>query len=183
MSAASITKAFLDKMGIEHPSQKFDLPDEILGKCMQAYYGGRSEIRIRHQEVPIVVCDTTSEYPSVAGLLGLWPLLTAASMEVAECTEEARKALDGVNVEGVLNPLKWLEVAFFALIKPSGDVLPVRALYSDTGNTNIGLNPLTVRRADLVYRARSGCVQTCNGTLPRNHSGFQARSARCAKGP
>src|SRR6202521_4222127 len=51
MSAASITKAFLDKMKVEQPSRKFDLPDHILGKCMQAYYGGRSEIRIRHQEV------------------------------------------------------------------------------------------------------------------------------------
>jgi hypothetical protein len=34
MSAASITKAFLDKMGIDQPSRKFELPDEILGKCM-----------------------------------------------------------------------------------------------------------------------------------------------------
>jgi hypothetical protein len=64
-------------------------------------------------------------------------------MEVSKCTEDARKALDGVDSETVLNPLKWLELAFFALIKPSGDVLPVRALYSDSGNTNIGLNPLT----------------------------------------
>ena len=91
MSAASITKAFLDKMGIEQPSRKFDLSDNILGKCMQAYYGGRSEIRIRHEEVPIVVCDTTSEYPSVAGLLGLWPLLTAADIEVVPCAKQARR--------------------------------------------------------------------------------------------
>src|SRR5579863_2650702 len=33
MSAASITKAFLDKMKVEQPSRKFDLPDHILGKC------------------------------------------------------------------------------------------------------------------------------------------------------
>ena len=44
MSAASITKALLDQMGIEPPAEKFNIPDEILGKCMQAYYGGRSEI-------------------------------------------------------------------------------------------------------------------------------------------
>jgi len=142
-SAASITKAFLDKMRIKQPSQKFALPDKILGDCMQAYYGGRSEIRIRHQEVPVVVCDTTSEYPSVAGLLDLWPLLTAADVQVEECTEEARNALAGVNIKNILKPQKWLELAFFASIKPSGDVLPVRALYNETGDTNIGLNPLT----------------------------------------
>src|SRR5438046_1576300 len=96
MSAASITKAFLDKMNIKEPLRKFDLPDTILGKCMQAYYGGRSEIRIRHQEVPAVVCDTTSEYPTVAGLLGLWPLLTAANVKVERCTERARITLGEV---------------------------------------------------------------------------------------
>jgi hypothetical protein len=37
----------------------------------------------------------------------------------------------------------WLELAFFASVKPSGDVVPVRALYNETGDTNIGLNPLT----------------------------------------
>src|SRR5947209_13789655 len=53
MSAASITKAFLDEMKIIQPARKFTLPDDIYGKCMQAYFGGRSEIRIRHQEMPI----------------------------------------------------------------------------------------------------------------------------------
>ena len=145
MSAASITKAFLDKMEVEQPSRKFDLPDQILGKCMQAYYGGRSEIRIRHEEVPIVVCDTTSEYPSVAGLLQLWSVLTAATVEVEDCTEEARRILDGVTTETILNPSLWPRLAFFASVKPSGDLLPVRAMYSETGETNIGLNPLTAR--------------------------------------
>lgn len=110
---------------------------------LQAYYGGRSEIRIWHQEVPVVVCDTTSEYPSVAGLLELWPLLTAANIEVEKCTKDARNTLASVNAQTVLNPSKWRRLAFFALVKPSGDVLPVRALYNETGDTNIGLNPLT----------------------------------------
>ena len=34
-------------------------------------------------------------------------------------------------------------MAFFALVKPTRDILPVRAVYNDTGSTNIGLNPLT----------------------------------------
>jgi len=39
MSAASITKAFLDEMRITPPVQKFKVPDEVYGRCMQAYYG------------------------------------------------------------------------------------------------------------------------------------------------
>jgi hypothetical protein len=93
----------------------------------------------------VVVCDTTSEYPSVAGLLDLWPLLTAANVEVVECTKEARKTLATVNVETVLKPSKWPELAFFASIRPTADILPVRALYSDTGDSNIGLNPLSCK--------------------------------------
>jgi hypothetical protein len=143
MSAASITKAFLDKMRIKQPAKKFNLPDDIVGKCMQAYFGGRSEIRIRHQEVPVVVCDTTSEYPSVAALLELWPLLVAAEIKVQDCTDEARRVLAGITSKAVLDPRTWANLAFFASITPDDDVLPVRALYSDTGDTNIGLNPLT----------------------------------------
>jgi hypothetical protein len=142
MSAASITKALLDQMGIKQPAHKFNLPHEIVGKCMQAYYGGRSEIRIRHQEMPVVVCDTTSEYPSVAALLNLWPLLTAASLKVIECTDEAQGVLDGTTPNNILNPSTWKKLAFFASVEPDGDILPVRALYSETGDTNIGVNPL-----------------------------------------
>jgi hypothetical protein len=143
MSAASITKAFLDEMQIQQPAQKFALTDDVYGKCMQAYFGGRSEIRIRHQEMPIVVCDTTSEYPTVASLQGIWSLLTAADLEVVDCTAEAQEILDRTDLKSVLKPSMWRKFAFFASIRPAGDVLPVRALYADSGETNIGVNPLT----------------------------------------
>ena len=45
-SAASIAKAFLNTMGVIPPMGKFKLDDETAGICMQAYYGGRAEIRI-----------------------------------------------------------------------------------------------------------------------------------------
>lgn len=70
--------------------------------------------------------------------------MTAASLK-AKCTKEARNTLASVNAETVLDPAKWLKLAFFASIRASRDILPVRALYSDTGDTNIGLNPLTTK--------------------------------------
>ncbi|MFL6439446.1 MAG: hypothetical protein ACJ71Q_17860 [Terriglobales bacterium] len=143
MSAASITKAFLDKMAVTPPWQKFSIPDDILGKCMQAYYGGRSEIRIRHQEMPVIVCDTTSEYPSVAVLLNLWRLLIADQVQIEDCTAAVKEILSRINLENALRPDTWRELAFFASLKPNGDLLPVRAPYGEGGETNIGLNPLT----------------------------------------
>ena len=54
-SAASIAKAFLNTMGVTQPEHKFQLDDKTNGICMQGYYGGRAEIRIRH--------TTTLHYP------------------------------------------------------------------------------------------------------------------------
>jgi hypothetical protein len=51
-------------MGVVPPQQKFGLDDETLGFCMQGYYGGRAEIRIRHTPVPVVYTDFTREYPN-----------------------------------------------------------------------------------------------------------------------
>ena len=42
-----------------------------------------------------------------------------------------------------MNPSTWQRVAFFASVRPADDILPARTLYSDTGDTTIGLNPLT----------------------------------------
>ena len=39
-------------------------------------------MRIRHTEMPVVVVDVTSEYPTCAALLGIWQLLTAADVLV-----------------------------------------------------------------------------------------------------
>jgi len=173
LSAASLTKAFLDKMGVQQPSHKFDIPPDIAGKCWQTYYGGRSEIRIRHQEVPVVVCDTTSEYPSVAGLLDLWPLLVAADVGVENCTKRARRFLADLNVETVLEPSTWRNLAFFALIKPSSDILPVRALYNETGETNIGLNPLTSKEPISYAGPDLAASRLAMGRAPRIVNAFR----------
>jgi hypothetical protein len=97
--------------------------------------------------MPVVVCDTTSEYPSVAVLLRLWNLLTAEKVQVEKCTAGARNTLRDVDLKSVLKPETWRELAFFAAVKLEGDVLPVRTLYAETGDTNIGLNPLTSEKA------------------------------------
>jgi hypothetical protein len=133
-------------MGVVQPEQKFQLDDKTKGICMQAYYGGRAEIRIRHTQVPIVYTDFLSQYPTVNSLLGLWRLLTADKLLVREATREVRTFLKSVDVNQLLNPKIWPKLNFFALIQPEGDVLPVRAVYGEgrmSNETNIGLNPLT----------------------------------------
>jgi len=148
-SAASIAKAFLGTMGVIPPAQKFGLADEMSGICMQAYYGGRAEIRIRHTPVPVVYTDFTSQYPTVNTLLDLWRLLTAKKVRVRDATRDVKVLLRSVSVDRLLDPKTWPKLGFFALIQPNGDVLPVRAVYRHGANneTNIGLNPLTSDKA------------------------------------
>jgi hypothetical protein len=145
-SAASIAKAFLNTMGVIQPQQKFELDDKTNGICMQGYYGGRAEIRIRHTPVPVVYTDFLSQYPTVNTLLGLWPVLIAKRLRVREATRDVNSFLKEVDVDQLLDPKTWPKLCFFALIRPDGDILPVRTVYGGNragGETNIGLNPLT----------------------------------------
>ena len=145
-SAASIAKAFLGTMGVIPPKQKFQLDDKTLGICMQGYYGGRAEIRIRHTPVPVVYTDFTSQYPTVNTLLGLWRMLTARKLRVRDATREVGTILQALTLDQLLDQSTWPKLAFFALIQPDGDILPVRTVYGDEHvgeQTNIGLNPIT----------------------------------------
>jgi hypothetical protein len=145
-SAASIAKAFLKTMGVISPQQKFQLDEKTKGICMQGYYGGRAEIRIRHTPVPVVYSDFTSQYPTVNTLLGLWSLLIAEKVQERDVTLEVQAFLQSLSLDRLLDQRTWPKMAFFAQIQPDGDILPVRTIYGDgqSGNqTNIGLNPLT----------------------------------------
>jgi hypothetical protein len=133
-------------MGVVPPAQKFRLDDRTLGICMQAYYGGRAEIRIRHWEVPSVYVDFVSQYPTVNTQLGLRDVLTAKELRVCGATRQVRSFLRSLTFDCLFDPRTWRELNFFALVQPEGDILPVRTVYGNnraTDQTNIGLNPLT----------------------------------------
>ena len=133
-------------MGVTEPERKFQLDDKTNGICMQGYYGGRAEIRIRHTSMPVIYTDFLSQYPTVNTLLGLWRLLIARKIRVREATRDVETFLKSVDVNQMLDPKTWHKLTFFALVQPDADILPVRAVYGENrvgGETNIGLNPLT----------------------------------------
>lgn len=84
-SEASIGKAMLDQMGVAvHPNND---PDK-LARDFHAYFGGRTEIRIRRTIVPVVLTDFMSMYPTVCTLMGLWRFVIAESVVERDATEE-----------------------------------------------------------------------------------------------
>jgi hypothetical protein len=144
-SPASIAKAALRAMGLRPPREKAPaiMPSE-LGHAMNAFFGGRAECRIRRVPVPVVTVDFRSMYPTVNCLLGLWPVLTAEVIRVEENTERFRALLTRASLDAALAPALWPELRGFVEIEPEGDILPVRAKYSDVRDSlNIGVNRFT----------------------------------------
>ena len=141
-SPASVAKSYFDAMGIVRPAEKFKIPPKYHGIAMQAYYGGRSETRIRCTEVPVVPVDFTSEYPTCCALLDLFEILTAASVAFQDDTKNVRKLVESISLDRCFDPAVWKEFRFFALVKPDHDILPVRTVY-DGVTQNIGNNYLT----------------------------------------
>jgi hypothetical protein len=140
-SPATIAKAYLRKMGVVPPSQKFRLSPRIQGIAAQAYFGGRAECRIRRTIVSVVHTDFKSEYPTVNTLMGLWALLTAKQLRIKPATNEVRTLLDNLSLE-VFDREFWKKLTGYALVRPDGDIFPVRTCYSGE-ESNLGINILT----------------------------------------
>src|SRR5579872_3423414 len=140
-SPASVAKAYLKAMGIVRPELKFKTPNRKLGPWIQSYYGGRSECRIRHEVVPVVPVDFTSEYPSCCANLGLFELLTAESIEFVDDTENIKQLVASITHEKCFEREIWRNLNFVARVMPDGDILPIRTVY-DGVTQNIGNNYL-----------------------------------------
>jgi len=149
-SPASIAKACLDAMGIRSPYDRFtNVPDEVHGYAMTAYYGGRADVRVRRELVPVTTVDFLSMYPTVNALMGTWGYLTAEDLTVADRTDEVRSLLEQIDLNDCFAPDAWKGFVFLAEIDPDDDILPVRTEY-DQQNRNIGVNRLT-KSADPVW--------------------------------
>ncbi len=144
-SPASIAKSYLDAMGIIPPKEKFDVPDEIVGIAMQAYYGGRAECRVRRVPVPVMHTDFKSQYPTVNTLLGNSHVLKAKSLSFEDATDAVRRFVGRVTLDALFNPATWKKLSFFALVRPDRDILPVRTVYNGV-TQNIGINEFSSDR-------------------------------------
>jgi hypothetical protein len=145
-SPASIAKAYQRAMGISPLLERQPtISRTVLGQTMSAYYGGRTECRIRRVPVPVVYVDFLAMYMTVQGLLDGWRFVTAERIEAVDAMAEVQAMLDGVTIGDGFDPAMWPQLTFFAQIVPEGDVLPVRAAYVGPGCT-IGVNPLEADR-------------------------------------
>jgi len=178
-SEAGLGKAYLRQMGIRPWRQvQPDFPPGQLGQIFNAYYGGRSEVRLRRVPTEVVYCDFTSMYPTVCTLMGLWRLVIADGMTWADTTEQTRRLIEHVQAADVLRPEFWPPLHTLVQIKPDGDLLPVRARYGDEPQNTIGLNYLS--SAQPLWFTLADCIaaKLLTGKAPQI-----ARAITYAPGP
>jgi hypothetical protein len=144
-SPASLAKAALAAQGIvPHRQRPTEIPAEVQGYFMSAFYGGRAECRIRHTEVPVSLLDFLSMYPTLFALMDIHRYSIAEQVGHEDATDDVRALLADVTLDGTFDPALWPELVGVALVEPDADILPVRARYDDRKPSwNIGVNYLT----------------------------------------
>lgn len=140
-SPATVGKAYLALMGIRPGLEvQVGFSKTILGRSMAAYYGGRSEVHIRRQVVPVTYLDVLSMYPTVCALMGLFRHVAAARISVRVATDEARGILDRVELGDLYDQEFWKHLFVLAEVEPDDDILPLRTQHQEDGDYQIGLN-------------------------------------------
>ncbi len=146
-SPSALGRAYLAQMGITPPLTRSTLTQTELAEAMEAFYGPRVEVRIRHVPVPVTLVDFSSQYANVARLLGIFDLLRAETLQALDATEEVRALLAEADLETALSPATWRGLVGVALVEPCEDWLPSRAWYSGRGDVpRVGIGPLTSTR-------------------------------------
>ena len=145
-SEASLAKACFKEMGI--PSWRelaSEFPGELLGPLMSSQYGGRSEVHLHHEVVPVQLCDFRACYPAVSCLLRTFDFLRAGEVTTADATEGVRAFVEEFEPEELRYPGFWRSLCVLVEIVPDEDRLPVRAPYSGAASPQFttALNYLT----------------------------------------
>ena len=148
---ASIGKEILKKIQVKSFAEKNpDFPPEITGHIMNAYFGGRTECKIRKTPIEADLIDFLSMYPTVCTLQGLWSFVIAEKIEYFDATKEIQNFVDSFDLEDLQNKDNWKKLQGIVQIQPNDDILPVRAKYDGKIVWNIGINRLT-SKAPLWY--------------------------------
>ena len=116
---------------------------DVLGYTMSAYYGGRTEVRIRHKSIPITYLDFTSMYPTVYSLQQLDKFLKAKRIRCYDNTDDVKHFIENLKIDDLRKPETWQRIEMHSIVKirPDDDILPVRMEYSKIAK-NIGINYL-----------------------------------------
>lgn len=149
-SEASLGKAHLYDFGITpFMKQNPNFDRHVIGAFMESLYGGRAGVRVRHKIRETMQADFKSQYSAINILMRLQDLLIADRVEAVKSgpNGEAAQFLRDVTLADMRTKETWPKLRGVALIKPRGDILPVRSVFIDD-------TPRDGNEADDVARAQ-----------------------------
>ena len=108
LSEASLGKAYLRQMGVR-PFREVqpDFPDQLTGKIMSTYYGGRAEVHWRREIRQVLYCDFLSMYPTACTLMGLWRFVIAEGIEWSDTTAKTRALIVSISLDDLQRRKFW----------------------------------------------------------------------------
>jgi hypothetical protein len=155
-SPAAISKAYLQAMGVSPPIGRSTVPVERLGQALSAYFGGRTECRIRGVALPVRYVDFASMYPTVFALLHLWDWVVAQTLECEDATDDARAIAERLDRTALHDPAVWPQLAgVFCRVRPNAELLPTRARYGAMETDDADHGPQSVAWTIGLNRLRS----------------------------
>lgn len=125
-SSASIAKQYLRLLGFRpllDMQPRFNR--RYMGYGAAAYYGGRSEVRVRG-DAPVRVLDFTSMYPTVFILQNLQGLIRGSMTAERITRGEIHALLADLTRERLYDPSVWPLLNCLVLVEPNGATLPTR---------------------------------------------------------
>jgi hypothetical protein len=190
-SPAAIGKAYLRALGITPPRERASaVNDAVLGYFMTAYYGGRTECRIRNVELPVRYVDFASMYPTVFVLQKLWRYVVCDHFATVDATLRARRLLRSASRERLHDPALWPRLAAIVCrVHPQGELLPTRARYGFDATRKqgdpawtIGLNHLSTETELWFTLADLVAAKILGGRAPDVLEAAEVRPVGLARG-
>ena len=98
---------------------------------MEGLSGGRSEVRVRLELCETMQADFRGQYSTINALMRLQDLMIAERVEAIEGgpAGDAAQFLRGVTLADLQRKETWPKLRGVALIRPDGDILPVRTVF------------------------------------------------------
>ena len=116
--------------------------------------------------LPVRVVDFTSMYPTVFILMDLQELLAAHQIKSRDVTDDVRKLLHDVTLEGLYDRIIWRKLRCIVKLKPNGDTLPVRMRLETEDPYAIALTPFSSTASRWYTLADVIAAKLLGGTVP-----------------
>jgi hypothetical protein len=149
-STASVAKAYLRHLGVVPLLEKQpDFPREYLGWFLAAYFGGRSDVRVRKIDVPVWVLDFISMYPTIFCLQRLDRMLTAPEIGLEDATADVTALVaqmaSGGRYTSLFDPKLWPKLNCLVQVDPNGAILPIRMREKDKEPYTIAVSAIQTK--------------------------------------